>query len=69
MYIKALSPSEVSSLYNFAPGPKVYLKMDEGTGTSANDSSGNGRTGTINGNPVWSTGKYGKGVKMDGTGD
>lgn len=33
------------------------------------DSSGNGRTGTINGNPLWAPGKYGAGLKMDGTGD
>jgi len=69
VYNRALSPNEVPQLYNFAPGPRVELKMEEGSGTSANDTSGNGRTGTLNGNPVWSTGKYGKGVKMDGTGD
>lgn len=66
IYNRSLSPAEVSKLYTFAPGPKVYLKMDEGSGTTANDSSGNANTGTVN-NGTWSTGKYGKGVKVDGT--
>ena len=66
LYNRALSPAEVSALYNFAPGPKVYLKMDEGTGTSANDSSGNSNNGTVN-SGTWTTGKYGKGVKVNGT--
>jgi len=69
IYNRALTPKEVRDLYNWAPGPRVYLKMEEGLGTSANDDSGNGRTGTLNGNPVWSSGKFGKGVKLDGTGD
>lgn len=69
IYNRALSSAEISALYNFAPGPRVYLKLDENTGTSSNDSSGNGRTGTINGNPIWAPGKYGAGLKMDGTGD
>ncbi|MBI2590950.1 MAG: DUF2341 domain-containing protein, partial [Candidatus Blackburnbacteria bacterium] len=66
IYNRALSPSEVSSLYNFAPGPKVYLKLDEGTGTAANDSSGNANNGTVN-TGTWVPGKYGKGVKVNGT--
>ncbi len=69
LYKRALSSADITALYNFAPGPRVYLKMDEGSGTSANDSSGNARTGTINGNPIWAPGKYGAGLKMDGTGD
>lgn len=69
IYNRALSPKEVRDLYNWAPSPRVYLKMEEGSGTSANDDSGNGRTGTLQGNPIWAPGKYGKGVKLDGTGD
>ena len=69
VYNRALSPKEVRDLYNWAPGPVVHLKMDEGSGTSAQDSSGNSRTGTLNGNPIWAPGKYGKGIKLDGTGD
>lgn len=45
---------------------QVYLKMEEGSGTSANDTSTNARTGTLNGGSTWTAGKYGKGVKVDG---
>ncbi len=69
IYNRALSPSEVRQLYNFAPGPIRYYKLDDGSGTAPVDSSGNGVTGSVNGNPVWSQGKYGKGLKLDGTGD
>ncbi|MDO8498937.1 MAG: DUF2341 domain-containing protein [bacterium] len=66
IYNRALSPKEVSDLYNWAPGPKVNLKMEEGSGTSANDSSGNSNNGTVN-SGTWTTGKYGKGVNVNGT--
>jgi hypothetical protein len=33
-----------------------YWKLDEGTGTTTADSSGNGNVGTIAGNPTWPTG-------------
>lgn len=73
LYNRALSPNEVSQLYNFAPGPVVYYKFDEGTGTtSVNDSSGNGYTATMTGTMTesdWVTGKYGKALDFDGTDD
>ncbi|KKT57520.1 MAG: hypothetical protein UW52_C0067G0008 [Candidatus Gottesmanbacteria bacterium GW2011_GWA1_44_24b] len=59
----------MDQLYSWAPSPIVKLEMDEGTGTTLYDSSGNSRNGTLNGNPTWDAGKYGKGVKLDGTGD
>ena len=40
LYNRALTQSEVSSLYNFAPGPVGYWNFDEGTGTTAFDTSG-----------------------------
>ncbi len=44
-----------------------YWNFDEGSGTVANDSSGNGNTGTING-ATWTTGKVGSGaLSFDGT--
>ncbi|KKR82381.1 MAG: hypothetical protein UU29_C0014G0014, partial [Candidatus Daviesbacteria bacterium GW2011_GWA2_40_9] len=66
IYNRALSPKEVSDLYNWAPGPKVQLNMEEGSGTSANDSSGNSNNGTVN-SSTWTTGKYGKGVQINGS--
>lgn len=41
--------------------------FDENTGAVANDSSGNGNKGTLNGNAKWVTGKFGSAVSLDGT--
>ena len=69
IYNRALSPTEVSQLYTFAPGPVGYWKMDEGTGNPA-DSSGNGNNGTWNGTGShWTNGKYGKAGNFDGSSD
>ena len=38
-----------------AGGLLVHWKFDEGSGTTASDSSGNGRTGTLVNGPVWTT--------------
>jgi hypothetical protein len=46
-----------------------YWKLDEGTGTSAFDSSGNGNNGTLVNNPTWIDGRYGKALSLDGTDD
>ncbi len=69
IYNRALSPAEVRALYEYAPGPKVHLQLNDGTGTTAQDSSGNSNTGTLNDGASYTNGKYGKGVKLDGTND
>lgn len=49
-----------------------WWKFDEGSGTAAIDSSGNGLDGTINGNPTWGAGSpYDKSgfLLFDGAGD
>lgn len=46
--------------------PIAYWKFDEGSGTSAFDSSGNGNTGTLVNGPVWTTGKIGGAIQTDG---
>lgn len=69
IYNRALSPDEVSTLYNFAPGPVGYWKMDEKSGSSAADSSGNGLTGTLTNGPKWGQGKVGDSTVFDGTDD
>ncbi len=69
VYTRALSSNDISQLYNFAPGPVGYWKMDERSGTSAADSSGNGLTGTLTSGPTYSAGKYGSGVNFDGSDD
>ena len=47
---------------------KVWLKLDEGSGTTAGDSSGNGNNGTVHG-ATWTTGKSGYALSFDGTDD
>ena len=76
VYNRALSPAEVSQLYNWAPGLLGYWKMDEGSANTCSggvndscDSSGNGYDGAWNGNTTSTTGKFGSGVTFDGTGD
>lgn len=50
-YTRALTPTEVLNLYNgvepATTNLQLWWKLDEGSGTSATDSSGNSRTGTI----------------------
>jgi len=40
--------------------------FDEGSGTTAADSSGNGNNGILIGSPTWTTGKYGYALTFDG---
>src|SRR4029079_8294341 len=47
----------------------AYWKFDEGSGTTANDSSGNGNTGTLVNGPQWAAGITGKAVYFDGIDD
>ncbi len=48
-----------------------HWKLDEGTGPTAIDSSGNGNDGTLIGapGPSWTTGKIGQALDFDGTDD
>lgn len=71
VYNRALSPGEVSALYNWAPGPIAWWKMDENTGTAANDSSGNGFNGTWAGSGIthWTPGKLGSAGNFNGSDD
>ncbi len=43
-----------------------WWRLDDGSGTTAIDSSGNGNDGTINGDPKWVDGKVGGALEMDG---
>ena len=58
----------------YLPPPVVYLRMNEGTGTTAADSSnaGNGFDGTLGGDAAWTDSKYKNGpyaVDFDGASD
>jgi hypothetical protein len=67
VYNRALTEAEVRYHYNQGK-PVGYWKFDEGSGTAAKDSSGNGNDGTISG-ATWTGGKYGSGLSFDGTGN
>ncbi len=47
----------------------AHWKLDDASGTSAADSSGNGNTGTLSGGAAWTTGKLGGAVSFDGSDD
>jgi len=69
VYNRALSPAEVARLYSWAPGPIAHYKLDENTGSTTYNSSGNGTTGTLYNGASYTQGKYGSAVKFDGTND
>ncbi|MGI6278201.1 MAG: DUF2341 domain-containing protein [Patescibacteria group bacterium] len=50
----SIEPTTSLDSEEISPGPVAYWKFDEGTGTTANDSSGQGNDGTING-ATWQT--------------
>jgi hypothetical protein len=48
-------------------GRQAHWKLDEGTGLSAADSSGNANTGSLQSGPTWVQGRTGKGLSFDGS--
>jgi hypothetical protein len=46
-----------------------WWPFDEGSGTTANDSSGNNNNGTLVNGPTWTTGKLGGALSFDGVND
>jgi hypothetical protein len=71
VYNRALSPAEVQKLYEWAPGPVAYWKMDEGAGQYAYDISGNSNTVTLgsstssdSADPQWVAGKFGSALNF-----
>lgn len=50
-------------------GLVAYWKLDETSGTTAYDSSGDHHDGTVEGNSVWTTGQVNGAIELDGTGD
>jgi len=68
IYDRALTTTEIQTLYqgqDVTGNLRGYWKLDEGSGLTAYDSSGNGNNGTLVHGPVWSTG----GDIVDETGD
>jgi hypothetical protein len=46
---------------------ELYYSLDEGSGTTVSDLSGNGRNGTVMGNPAWVEGVFGSALEFNGT--
>ena len=78
VYRRALSASEVATMYGSGQTTRKEVSnlnligkwnFDEGTGTLADDSSGNGYNGTLTNAPTWTKGKVGKGLSFDGLND
>jgi hypothetical protein len=65
IYTKALSTDEIAAHYNSGNGQYGQQEanlgagwhFDEGSGTSASDYSGNGKTGTLTNGATWTAGK------------
>lgn len=70
MYDRALTQAEVASSMqesaNTDHSQEVYLTMNEATGSTAYDSSGNANHGTL-ANTGWVTGKFGTGLNFNGS--
>ena len=61
---------EAAQLSDGAGNPPIaYWKLDDNTGTSAIDSSGNGNTGTLTNSPKWVTGKAGSAINVTSSND
>ena len=61
--LSAINPNIIGPVSNGLTG---FWNMDENTGTTITDLSGNSNTGTFNVTPAWSTGKFGSGISFDG---
>ncbi len=79
VYNRQLSGTEISTLYgmtkashgknNTTVGLVAYYPMEEGSGTTTKDATGQGNTGTLTGGPTWVSGKFGNGISFDGSND
>ena len=68
IYRRALDTNEILHLSEWGPGSIVQYKFDEGSGSSAYDSSGNAATGSIT-EAIYSPGKFGTALDFDGSND
>jgi hypothetical protein len=65
------SAAATITVANTAPATVLagHWKLDEGLGTTASDSSGNGHTGTLINGPAWTTGGINYALSFDGVDD
>ncbi len=64
----AKTPVYVTPVQPAATGLIAYYTFDEGTGTTAKDTSGKGNNGTINGSTSWVAGAKGGALMLSGNG-
>jgi hypothetical protein len=71
IYARALSPAEIVADMGLpvSNGLAAAFSFDEGSGTTASDSSGNGNNGTVSGATWAAQGKFGGALKFDGVND
>ena len=62
--LKGAFSNEVSTGSGTTNGLVAYWAMDDGSGTTASDSSGLGNNGVVNGGATWTTGKVGGGIEF-----
>jgi hypothetical protein len=67
MYRKALTPENVKQLYEKSAGPIGYWNMNERSGTTIADSSGNGFSGDLQNSARFGSGKFGSALLLNGT--
>src|SRR3989344_1636262 len=65
----AFVPTSNVFAQDITSGLTGHWKFDEGTGTTATDSSGSGNTGTLTNGPTWTTGKIEGALSFDGVDD
>lgn len=73
VYNRALDSSEALALYRWTPGAVGYWKMDDNTGQTVTDSSGNGYNGNLGDDATtetddatWGLGKFGSSTEYNG---
>ena len=67
--ILALGLVGIAAADGLDPNLVAWWKFDDGSGTTASDSSGNRNHGTLNGDPQWVTGCFDGALEFDGSGD
>ncbi|MEK7138744.1 MAG: LamG-like jellyroll fold domain-containing protein, partial [Patescibacteria group bacterium] len=68
LFLTGLSFTFVSA-QDITTGIVGHWKFDEGSGTTAVDSSGSNNTGTLTNGPIWTAGKVGGALDFDGSND
>ena len=68
---KSTEAAEAAYGYRLASDPNfvAWWRLDDGSGSSARDSSGNDNHGALHGDPQWTTGRIGRALDFDGDGD